>query len=396
MKTNTDPKKVDDVLSRFVDDVVVKEHLREEMLSGRPLSIYLGTDVTGAELHLGHAVVHRKLRDFQELGHEVTLLIGTYTTLVGDHSDKLDQRQETNEDKIADLKKTYIDQFAKTVDISKVKIVHNGDWLSKLTLRDIIELSSVFTVQQNIERDAFQKRLKAKNPIGLDEFMYPLMQGYDAYALKTDIQIGGADQTFNLHAGRKIMEHFGVKPQDYITMKFLVGNDGRKMGKSLMNFIPILSEPNDMYGQLMSINDEVMEDYFIALTRIPLDEIKQILKDETPINAKKKLAFDITKFYSSEKEAIAAEKHFEDTVQKGATPEKIEEFKISKLKSQDLNIVDLLDSTGLVPSRGEAKRLVKQGGVEIDGKKFTDLEGKVSVKFGMIVKAGKRNWIKLV
>ncbi len=395
MKVNTDPKKIDEVLSRFVDNVVVKENLRKKMLSGKQLKMYLGTDVTGADLHLGHAVVHMKLRDFQELGHKITLLIGSYTTLVGDHSDKLDQRHETNEKLISELEKTYVDQFAKTVDMSQVDIVHNGDWLSKLTLKEVIELATVFTVQQNIERDAFQKRLKTKNPIGLDEFLYPLMQGYDAYSLKTDIQIGGSDQTFNLHAGRKVMEHFGMEPQDYITMKLLVGNDGRKMGKSLMNFIPILSTPNDMYGQLMSISDEVMEDYFIALTRIPVEEIKKILKEEKPIDAKKKLAYDITKFYSSEKEALEAEKNFKDTVQGSEIPTDMKSFEISKLSATDINIIDLLDATKLVPSRGEAKRLVKQGGVEVDGKKITDLESKLSAKNGMIIRAGKRNWIKL-
>lgn len=395
MKVNTDPKKVDEVLSRFVENVVVKEELKKEMLSGKSLKIYLGTDVTGEDLHLGHAVIHRKLRDFQELGHKVTLVIGDYTTLVGDHSDKADQRTETNEKKISELEKTYVDQFAKTVKIDEVEVVHNGDWLSKLTLREIIDLAKIFTVQQNIERDAFQKRLKAKSPIGLDEFLYPLMQGYDAYALKTDIQIGGTDQTFNLHAGRKIMEHFGMKPQAYITMDLLVGNDGRKMGKSLMNFISLRSTPNDMYGQLMSISDEVMKDYFVSLTRLPLDEIDKILKEEKPIDAKKKLAHEITKFYSSEKEASEAEKHFSSTVQKGQTPEAMKTFELKKL-SEKMNIVDLLDKTGITPSRGEAKRLVKQGGVEVDEKKVTDIDSEISVKSGMILKAGKRNWVKLV
>ncbi len=400
MKVDTDPKKIDEVLSRFVDDVVVKEDLKKEMMSGRPLKIYLGTDVTGADLHLGHAAIHRKLRDFQDLGHEVTLLIGNFTTLVGDHSDKLDQRKETSSEEVERLEKTYFDQFGKTVDMSKVKVVHNADWLSKLNFNDVIQLAKVFTVQQNIERDAFQKRIAAKSPIGLDEFLYPLMQGYDAYALRTDIQIGGTDQTFNLHAGRKIMEYFKVKPQNYIAMKLLVGNDGRKMGKSLMNFIPILAKPNEMYGQLMSISDEVMENYFVALTRIPLDEINEMMEQVksgkvNPIEVKKKLAFDITKFYSSEKDAIDAEKHFASTVQNKELPADMPEFKISDLSSREINIVDLLDETNLVSSRGEAKRLVAQGGVEVNGEKITNTNESVDLIDETIVRAGKRNYIKL-
>ncbi|MBN1915530.1 tyrosine--tRNA ligase [Candidatus Dojkabacteria bacterium] len=399
MQVNTDPKKIDDILSRFVEDVVVREYLRKEMLSGRELKIYLGTDVTGENLHLGHAVIHRKLKDFQELGHKVTLLIGSYTTLVGDHSDKLDQRTETNEQQISSFERTYVDQFAKTVDISKVEIVHNGDWLSKLTLKEVIELAKIFTVQQNIERDAFQKRIKAESPIGLDEFLYPLMQGYDAYALKTDIQIGGSDQTFNLHAGRKVMEHFGMKPQNYITMKLLVGNDGRKMGKSLMNFIPILATPNDMYGQLMSIKDEVMEDYFVALTRIPLDEVKLILREEEAMNAKKKLAFEVTKFYSSEKEAIEAGKHFERAVQKkGELEEKDFEtlsfFEVNKLSA--LELLKLLVKNGKITSNSEGKRLLRQGSIEINGKKVIESDENLDLKPGDKIKVGnRRNVLKI-
>ncbi|HEC64198.1 MAG TPA: tyrosine--tRNA ligase, partial [bacterium] len=213
------------------------------------------------------------------------------------------------------------------------------------------------------------------------------------------------DQMFNMQAGRKVMEHFGLEPQNFIMMKPLVGNDGRQMGKSLMNFIPILAKPSDMFGQLMSINDEVMEDYFVALTRIPIKEIKQILKEEEPIDAKKKLAFEITKFYSSEKDAIGAEKHFKKTVQSGEIPEDMETFQLSKLKTQNskLNIIDLLDETGLTPSRGEAKRLIKQGGVlvlsgvegEAASQKILDVSQEIEVKKGMVVRAGKRNWIKL-
>lgn len=397
MSVNTDPKKIDEVLSRGVVDVIVKEDLRKEMLSGKQLKIYLGTDVTGADLHLGHATVHKKLRDFQDLGHKVTLVIGDFTTLVGDHSDKLNQRIEADTNEIKENLKHYTEQFGKTVDLSKVEIRYNSEWLSKLNFNDVINLAKIFTVQQNIEREAFKKRIQEGNPVGLDEFMYPLMQGYDAYALRTDIQIGGTDQTFNLMAGRKIMEHFGVKPQALITTPLLIGNDGRKMGKSLKNYIAINSSAFDKYGGVMSIVDEIIIEYFTLLTRVPMEEIHEMekqLKDGSvnPRDLKMKLAFQITKDFHGEKEAKEAEEKFKKVVQQGGTPDDIREVKASG----KMNIVEALVKFELAPSKSEAKRLVEQGGVEVNEEKVTDWKAEIELKSGTIIKAGKRNFVKIV
>lgn len=397
MSVNTNEQKIDEFLSRGVTDVIVKEELKKEMLSGRELKIYLGTDVTGADLHLGHATIHKKLRDFQELGHKVTLLIGDFTTLVGDHSDKLDQRVETNTSEIAQNLKTYTDQFGKTVDLSKVNVVYNSSWLSKLNFNDVIGLAKIFTVQQNIERDAFQKRLQAKSPIGLDEFLYPLMQGYDAYALKTDVQIGATDQLFNLQAGRKIMEHFGVKPQAIITCPLLVGNDGRKMGKSLKNYIAVNSSAFEKYAGVMGIVDEIIIEYFTTLTRVPMSEIAEMKKtlDEKNVNPKElkmKLAFIVTKDFHGDSQAHEAEKKWKNVVSGGGVPEDIKTVK----KEGYENIVSAISSLGLCSSKSEARRLVEQGGVEVDGIKILDPKINLEFKNGMIIKAGKKNYVKII
>lgn len=397
MSVNTNEQKIDEFLSRGVTDVIVKEELKKEMLSGRELKIYLGTDVTGADLHLGHATIHKKLRDFQELGHKVTLLIGDFTTLVGDHSDKLDQRVETNTSEIAQNLKTYTDQFGKTVDLSKVDVVYNSSWLSKLNFNDVIGLAKIFTVQQNIERDAFQKRLQAKSPIGLDEFLYPLMQGYDAYALKTDVQIGATDQLFNLQAGRKIMEHFGVKPQAIITCPLLVGNDGRKMGKSLKNYIAINSSAFEKYAGIMGIVDEIIIEYFTTLTRVPMSEILEMKKtlDEKSVNPKDlkmKLAFIVTKDFHGDRQAHTAEEKWKNVVSGGGVPEDIKTVK----KEGYENIVSALSSLELCSSKSEARRLVEQGGVEVDGVKVLDPKVSLEFKNGMIIKAGKKNYVKII
>lgn len=405
MLINTDPKKIDEVLSRGVEEVIVKENLRKEMLSGRELKIYLGTDVTGKDLHLGHATIHKKLRDFQELGHKVTLVIGDFTTLVGDHSDKLDQRIETNKEEITENLKTYTDQFGKTVDLSRVEIVHNSAWLSKLNFNDVIELARIFTVQQNIEREAFKKRITEGKPIGLDEFLYPLMQGYDAYALKTDIQIGGTDQTFNLMAGRKVMEHFGVKPQNIITIPLLVGNDGRKMGKSLKNYIAINSSAFDKYAGVMGIVDEIIISYFVSLTRITMGEIEEMEKalksgSINPRDLKMKLAYEITKDFHGEKEAHEAEEKFKKVVQGGGIPEDIKEVEIGDVKGPSktikLTTAEALIKWGLCTSKSEAKRLIEQGGVDIDEQNFKDPKAIIEFKPGMIIKAGKKKFVKIV
>jgi len=396
-KVNTDPKKIDEILSRGPVDLIEKEQIRKKLLSGKRLNIYYGIDPSGKQMHLGHASTQLKVRDFFELGHNITLLVGDYTVLVGDHSDQAKQRSEIDRSQVEENMKTFKEQFSKVMDVTKVTIRYNSEWLSNLQFNDIIELARVFTVQQMIERDAFAKRLKANDPIGFDELLYPLMQGYDAYALKTDIQIEGTDQLFNMIAGRKIMEHFGIEPQGVLTMPMLIGPDGREMHKSLGNYIGVMERANDMYGKLMSIKDELMETYFTLLTRLPIQEIKEMIESikdgkGKPMEIKKKLALQITKQFCGENDALEAEKHFEQTVQKGAFAERA--MKV-KGKKPEPTLLDLLVELKAVPSKSEGKRLIEQKAIEIDNKTITDKEFKVDLSSERNIKVGKRGFYKV-
>ena len=325
MKIVTDEKRIDEILSRGVYEVFTKEELKKQLLSGRQLHFKLGTDITGAFLHLGHSVIHRKLRDFQELGHKVTLIIGDFTTLVGDHSDKVDMRKDVVLKDIKKLEKTYKNQFFKTVLKNQTKVIHNSKWLKKLNFNDLINLAKQFTIAQMLDRESFMLRYKKGKPIGLDEFLYPLMQGYDSVAINCDVELGGTDQIFNLLAGRHIMPSFGLKPQSAVVMKLLTGSDGKPMGKSLKNFIPISSTSNEMYGKIMSIIDDIIFDYLELVTRISMFEIndmrKKVAQGENPMQFKKKLAYEIVSFYHSDVKARKAEEHFSKTFQKKEIPE---------------------------------------------------------------------------
>lgn len=396
MKVITDPQKIEEVLSRGVHEVFTKEELRKQLLSGKQLHFKLGTDVTGSLLHLGHSVIHRKLRDFQELGHKVTLIIGDFTTLVGDHSDKVDMREETTLKDIKKNEKTYQDQFFKTVSKSQTKIKHNSEWLKDLNFNDVINLMKHFSLAQMLNRESFMLRYKAGKEIGLDEFMYPLMQGYDSVALKCDVELGGTDQTFNLLAGRHIMPSFGLEPQCAVVMKLLLGSDGRPMGKSLKNFIPIEDAPGEMYGKIMSIVDDVIFDYFELVTRIPLVEIekmkKQVTQGENPMIFKKKLAHEIVSFYHGNEKAKQAEENFANTFQKGEIPEEIDELVISLGEL----LSEALVREKIVSSKGEWHRLVDEGAIkklnEQGEEKITDF--KIEARSG-VYKIGKHRFIKI-
>ena len=396
MKVITDEKKIDEVLSRGVHEVFTKEELKKQLLSGEQLHFKLGTDVTGSFLHLGHSVMHRKLRDFQELGHKVTLIIGDFTTLVGDHSDKVDMREETTQKDVKKMEISYQDQFFKTVLKSQTKIRHNSEWLKKLDFNDVINLAKKFTVSQMLDREAFMLRYKGNKPIGLDEFLYPLMQGYDSVALKCDVELGATDQTFNLLAGRHIMPHFGVKPQCAVVMKLLLGSDGRPMGKSLKNFIPISSSPNEMYGQIMSIVDEVIFDYFELVTRVPMSEIadmkSKIAKGENPMLFKKRLAHEVVTFYHGEENATKAEENFSKTFQKKETPEEMEEIKAERGEL----LSELLVKNKVISSKGEWRRLVLEKAVHelTKNQRVEDVNLKISED--LILKIGKKRFAKIL
>ncbi|KKR31678.1 MAG: Tyrosine-tRNA ligase [Parcubacteria group bacterium GW2011_GWF2_39_8b] len=394
-KINTDPQKIEEVLTRGVHEVFTKEELQKKLLSGKQLHFKLGTDVTGSFLHLGHSVIHRKLRDFQELGHKVTLIIGDFTTLVGDHSDKVDMRKETTLDDIKKMEQSYTNQFFKTVIKDQTTIRHNSEWLRDLDFNDVINLTKQFTVAQMLDRETFSIRYKSGKQIGLDEFLYPLMQGYDSVALNCDVELGGTDQTFNLLAGRHIMPSFGLVPQNAVVMNLLIGSDGRPMGKSLKNFIPISDEAQEMYGQIMSIVDDVIFDYFELATRVPMAEIEnmkqQVQSGQNPMLFKKRLAKEIVSFYHGDEKAKEAEESFEETFTKGGVPNDVLEVTVV----QGLTLVEVLLAEKVVDSKTEFRRLVSEGAItEMEnGTKVTNLEIKVS---NGTYKIGKRRFLKII
>lgn len=401
-KVDTTPEKIEEVLTRGVHEIFTLQELKEKMLSGKQLHIKLGTDVTGSQLHLGHSVVQRKVRDFQELGHKVTLIIGDFTTLVGDHSDKVDMRSERTPGEIKKDEETYKEQFFKTVKKEQTEVRHNSEWLKPLDFNDVITLAKQFTVAQLLDRETFLKRYQDKKPIGLDEFLYPLMQGFDSVALQRQypknpvVELGGTDQTFNLLAGRKLTDAMLEKPQCAVVMKLLTGSDGKPMGKSLKNFIPINAKPYDMYGKIMSIVDDVIFEYFELVTRVPMSEIAEMKKavegGDNPMFSKKRLAKEVVSFYYGAEQAEKAQKHFEKTVQKGEVPE---EMIVIKTEST-FRLLDMLKlALGEKVSSGEIKRVIKQGGVEINGEKITDPNREVQGKPGDVVKFGKREYIQL-
>lgn len=391
----TDEKRIDEILSRGVHDIFGREELKKKLLSGKKLHIKLGTDVTGRNLHLGHSVIHRKLRDFQELGHEVTLIIGDFTTIVGDHSDKVDMRGETNEKEIKENEKTYKEQFFKTVLKTGTKIKHNSEWLNKLTLKKYLFMTKAYSIQQMFDRETFKKRFNEGKTIGFDEWSYPIMQGYDSVILKCDLELGGTDQTFNLLAGRKLMPLFKIEPQSALVMKLLLGSDGRPMGKSLENYIPINAVAEDMYGKIMSIVDGVIWDYFELVTRVSINEIKnmklEVENGENPMKFKKVLAKEIVSFYHGEKKAKEAQDNWEKVFSKKEIPEEMEEFFAKK----DEVLSDFLVKNKILNSKGEWRRLVEGRGVHDLEKKENILDFNFKITENIILKIGKKRFLKI-
>jgi tyrosyl-tRNA synthetase len=377
----------------------MEAELRERLAEGRPLRVYCGYDPTAPDIHLGHTVTMRKLRQFQELGHEVTFLIGNFTGLIGDPSDKDSVRRQQTAEEVMEKARTYTDQAFKILDREKTLIRYNADWLAKLTFEDVLKLASHFTVQQFLARDRFAQRYGRGEPIWVHEFMYALMQGYDAVAMNTDVQVGGTDQLFNLMAGRKLQEAFGQKPQIALTTPILVGTDGHlRMSQTTGNYIGINEPPEEMYGKVMSIPDHAMLDYYILVTRFGPDEVAAVergLADGSlhPMEAKMQLAREIVSIFHSDEAAAQAEAHFKRVFQKGELPS---EMPTHRPTASEINIVDLLVATDLAKSKSEARRLIGQGGVRLDGEKVDSIEGMVSIQDGMILQVGKRRFVRLV
>jgi tyrosyl-tRNA synthetase len=371
----------------------LRQRLAEAEKEGRPLRVYCGYDVTAPDLHLGHTITMHKLRQFQDFGHDVTFLIGTFTTLIGDPSDRDEARAMALEEQVKKNAQTYAEQAFKILDKKKTSVRYNYDWLSKLTFADVIGMASYFTVQQFLIRDRLRNRYEKKDPIWLRELLYPLAQGYDAVSLKTDVQIGATEQLFNLMAGRRLQEVFGQKPQVCITYPVLVGTDGvERMSKSRGNYIGIAEAPAVIYGKTMSIPDNIIIQYFELLTDVPDKELKeftrQLKSGVNPMSIKKRLARELVAQFYSVKDANEAEEHFEKTVQRKEIPEDIKEYTLTS----DIFLSQLMIKSGLCSSRSEAVRLIKQGAVTINGQKASGINQLISS--GAIIKVGKRRYLK--
>lgn len=383
-------------MTRGVHDIFGREELKKKMLAGKKLHIKLGTDVTGKDLHLGHSVVHRKLRDFQELGHRVSLIIGDFTTIVGDHSDKVDMREEIDEKEIAQNEKTYKEQFFKTVFKKGTKIFHNSKWLKKLPFKDYLLMTKAYSIQQMFDRETFKKRFSEGKTIGFDEWSYPLMQGYDSVMLGCDLELGGTDQTFNLLAGRRLMPLFGKEAQAAITMKLLLGSDGRPMGKSLENYIPINVGADDMYGKTMSVVDGVIFDYFELVTRRSMAEIDEMKKKveagSNPMEFKKVLAKNIVSFYHGEEKAEKAEKNWEKVFSKKEIPNDLEEIHCS---NSDF-LGEILVKNKIISSKSEWRRLVEEKAIHDLDKKENIADPNTKITENLTLKVGKRRFVKVL
>jgi tyrosyl-tRNA synthetase len=377
---------------------VMERELRERLKEDRPLRVYCGFDPTGPDLTFGHTVPLRKLRQFQDLGHEVTFLIGNFTGLIGDPSGRNTERPIQTPEQIEKNEEAWIAQVYKVLDPRKTLIRHNADWLSKLTFADVIRLASQFTVQQFLEREGFDKRFKEGHGIHLHEFFYALMQGYDAVAMQTDVQIGGTEQLFNLLVGRKLQEVFGQKPQVALTFPILVGTDGaQRMGKSLGNYVGINEPPEVMYGKTMSIPDHAMSNWMNLLTRWSPQFIADLERDMQtgalhPRDAKMKLAHEMTSIFHGDDAAQAAEAHFVRVYQERALPSDMPELTLEKAT----NIVDLLTSAKLANSRSEARRLIEQNAVRLDEQTINRMDFVVQPQDSAVLNVGKHKFLKLV
>jgi tyrosyl-tRNA synthetase len=387
----------------IIDEKQLLSKLQESAKEKRPLVIKAGFDPTAPDIHLGHTVLLRKMRHFQGLGHHVVFLIGDYTGMIGDPSGASKIRPRLTREEVAENAKTYKKQVSKVLDIEKLDIRFNSQWLEKMNGMDIAGLMSKYSAIRLLERDDFSARYKSHKPIYMLEFLYPLLQGYDSVALNADIELGGNDQKFNLLVGRDIQAAYGQTPQVVITMPLLEGTDGvQKMSKSYGNYIGISESPKNMFGKIMSISDDMMWRYYELLTDISMNEIGLMKKDSqsgktNPKDAKVKLAKEIIKTYHNEKSAEDAAKEFESIFVKRNTPDDMPDYKIDNadLKDGRIWICALLTKSGLTSSNTEARKLIKQGGVTVAGEKISDESLHISPKNGIIIQVGKRRFIRL-
>ncbi len=396
------------IIKRGTEEIISEEELIKKIEKSRkekrPLRVKQGFDPNAPDIHLGHTVGLRKMRQFQDLGHDIYFLIGDFTGMIGDPSGKSVTRKQLTEEEVKKNAETYKKQVFKVLNKEKTKEVFNRNWLGKLSFSEVLKVCSKYTVARMLERDDFSNRYKEGKPIGIHEFMYPLMQGYDSVAMQADIELGGTDQKFNLLVGRDIQREYNQEPQVIITLPLLEGTDGvEKMSKSLNNYIGINESPQEMYGKVMSVPDNLMIRYFELVTDVPLNEIDEIkigLENNNlhPRDVKKRLAREIVTLYHGQSAAITAEEEFEKVFKDKLFPEEIKELILKKddLKEGNIWLIKLIVLSGVVDSKNEARRLVEQGGVRINGEKISDPNFDFTVKEGTILKIGKLNFVKLV
>jgi tyrosyl-tRNA synthetase len=393
-----------DLIKRGVSEIVPEEELVQKLeksiKDNKPLKIKLGCDPTRPDLHLGHSVVLRKLAQFQEIGHQAILIIGDFTGMIGDPSGRNSSRPPLSFEDARANGKTYFEQAAKILHPEKTKIVYNSEWLGKMSFEDVIKLSSKYTVARMLERDDFTKRYKGGIPISMHEILYPLAQAMDSVAIESDVELGGTDQKFNLLVGRDIQREFGIAPQVILTMPLLVGTDGvEKMSKSMDNYIGIDDSPKDIFGKTLSIPDNLIYLYFELATNIAnedLIKIKQSLENPevNPRDIKRNLAKKLVEMYHSSEAANAAEQEFDNIFVKKGLPDDIGTYSFDSSTTQ-IDILDLIVAVGFAPTKSEARRLVTQGGVSIDGVKISDFKSIIDIEGEKILKVGKRNFIKI-
>ncbi len=393
-----DQTQIDELLTRGVAEVIVESELRAKLASGRPLRLKQGFDPSKPEMHIGHAVGLRKLRKFQELGHQVVLIVGDWTARIGDPSGKDETRPRLSAEVVQENAQTYMEQFFRIVDRERTEVRWQSEWFENFKLEDAFNLTGRFTLAQMLAHETFRKRYDAGSPVTILELMYPMLQAYDSVAIDADVEFGGMDQKFNILAGRELMAEHGMEPQQVLLVPLIPGTDGNvKMGKSLGNTIDILMSPTEIYGKVMSVSDDVMPLYFEVLTDVPMDEIREMQQamqagSTNPRDCKMRLARLIVEEFVGAEAGAQAEEEFKKVFQKRELPTDMPRHQISA----PANIVDLIIDAGLASSRSEARRLIDGGGVRLDGEKIAGHDVVVTPHGEQVLQVGKRRFAKIV
>lgn len=390
-------KQIEELLTRGVAEVIDKEHLRKRLLSGEKLRIKLGIDPTSPNIHLGRSVPLLKLRDFQDLGCQVVFIVGDFTGVIGDTSDKESERPMLTREQVEENMKNYLKQAWKILDETKTETHYNSEWLAKLGLLELGTMASIFSLHEFTSREVIARRLEANQRVSFHEMLYPLFQGYDSIAVKADVELGGTDQRFNLLAGRTMQPKYHQPSQDILMTNLILGTDGRKMSSSWGNTINLFDTPNDMFGKVMGIPDEVITMYFVHCTRVPMTEIakmaEEIVTGGNPRDAKVRLAKEIVSLYHGTEEAEKAENYFIETFSKKNIPEDVKEIKTSK----GSKLIDMMVGAGLAESKSDARRKIEQGAVSIVDEKITDVNALLEERFNnQVMRVGKKDFVRII